>query len=133
MERRDLVPAIRGGLPPTAEKTAAAPKAPAGVQFGTDHGVRQHADEPDRSAVKPVMPTSAPPTHRRNPGVRGERDRNFFSSDDSALSKQIVATHAPDFEDLEVRPVLSIVEDILHLAKPLGFAETLMVRLLECL
>ncbi|KAG6383702.1 hypothetical protein SASPL_156533 [Salvia splendens] len=48
----------------------------------------------------------------------GLRDRGFFSSDDTAPHKQILATHAPDIEDLNVKPLLSIVEDILRLSKP---------------
>lgn len=53
---------------------------------------------------------------------RGER--GFFSSDDAALTKQIVATHAPDMDDLNVKPVLAIVEDILRLAKPSTSTDT---------
>ncbi|KAK6160344.1 hypothetical protein DH2020_003725 [Rehmannia glutinosa] len=50
--------------------------------------------------------------------LRRGHDRGFFSSDDSALTKQILATHAPDIEELNVKPVLSIIEDILRLGKP---------------
>ncbi|KAH6771214.1 hypothetical protein C2S52_016017 [Perilla frutescens var. hirtella] len=61
--------------------------------------------------------------------MRGDRDRDrgFFSSDDTALTKQILATHAPDIDDLNVKPVLSIVEDILRLAKPSTTADTTLV------
>ncbi|KAL6505464.1 hypothetical protein OROHE_022843 [Orobanche hederae] len=50
--------------------------------------------------------------------ARKGRDRGFFSSDDNALTKQILATHVPDMDGLDVRPILAIVEDIMRLARP---------------
>ncbi|EPS71838.1 hypothetical protein M569_02915, partial [Genlisea aurea] len=55
-------------------------------------------------------------------------DRHFFS-DDNALTKQIESTNAIDAEELDVRPVLSIIEDILRLAKPATFDTTIQVSL----
>ncbi|XP_073144060.1 protein SIEVE ELEMENT OCCLUSION B-like [Henckelia pumila] len=46
-------------------------------------------------------------------------NRLSLSSDESALSKQILATHNLAYEDFDVKPVLAIVEDIFRLAKPL--------------
>lgn len=36
----------------------------------------------------------------------------FAASDDSAMMKQIHATHAPDGRELDAKPLLNIVEDI---------------------
>ncbi|XP_077253093.1 protein SIEVE ELEMENT OCCLUSION B-like [Tasmannia lanceolata] len=49
--------------------------------------------------------------------IRGERHL-FSSSDDSAVMKQILTTHAPDGREFDVRPLLSVVEDILQRATP---------------
>jgi hypothetical protein len=47
------------------------------------------------------------------------RDRRLFSSsDDNVMSKQILATHAPDGREVDVRPLLHIIEDILKRATP---------------
>lgn len=46
-------------------------------------------------------------------------DRRMFSaSDDSAMVKQIQATHAPDGREVDVKPILHVIEDILHRATP---------------
>ncbi|XP_074576161.1 protein SIEVE ELEMENT OCCLUSION B-like [Curcuma longa] len=46
-------------------------------------------------------------------------DRHLFSaSDDSAVIKQIVATHSPDGRDVDTRPLMHIIEDILRRATP---------------
>ncbi|KAI9173833.1 hypothetical protein LWI28_007291 [Acer negundo] len=46
-------------------------------------------------------------------------DRMMFSaSDDSAMMKQIQATHTPDGREVDVNPVLHIIEDILQRATP---------------
>uniref|UniRef100_A0A5B6ZLE0 Protein SIEVE ELEMENT OCCLUSION B-like n=1 Tax=Davidia involucrata TaxID=16924 RepID=A0A5B6ZLE0_DAVIN len=46
-------------------------------------------------------------------------DRHFFSSsDDNAMMKQIQATHAPDGREFDVKPLLHIIEDIMHRAGP---------------
>jgi len=42
----------------------------------------------------------------------------FSSSDDAAVMKQILATHAPDGREVDVRALLQIVEDILQRATP---------------
>ncbi|KAM0940821.1 putative sieve element occlusion [Dioscorea sansibarensis] len=49
--------------------------------------------------------------------TKGERHL-FSSSDDSVVMKQIAATHSPDGREVDVRPILHIVEDILRRAKP---------------
>ncbi|KAL5991255.1 hypothetical protein ACLOJK_012162 [Asimina triloba] len=49
--------------------------------------------------------------------IKGERHL-FSASDDDAVMKQIAATHAPDGRDVDARPILRIVQDILHRATP---------------
>lgn len=72
-----------------------------------------------------------PPAPLGGRGLKGER--GFFSSDETALTKQILATHAPDIDDLNVKPVLAIVEDILRLAKPSTSADaSSLVRRYRC-
>lgn len=42
----------------------------------------------------------------------------FSASDDTAMMKQIQATHAPDGREIEVKPIIQIIEDILRRATP---------------
>ena len=44
--------------------------------------------------------------------------RKFSASDDSAMMKQVEASHAPDGREVDVRPILSIIEDIFRRATP---------------
>lgn len=124
MESRDLIPSTKGQPLPT--ERVAAPKTPTGRSF-VANPTERYADEPlqDPSTVK-LHPTNAP-MQMGGQKVRADRNPHFFSSDDNALSKQIVATHAQDFEELNVRPILTIGEEILHLAKPTHAAETAQV------
>ncbi|KAJ0727262.1 putative sieve element occlusion [Helianthus annuus] len=48
---------------------------------------------------------------------RGHRHL-FSSSDDNAMMKNILATHAPDGTYFDVKPLLQIIEDIIHRANP---------------
>lgn len=51
--------------------------------------------------------------------VRRTGDRRMFSSsDDSAMMKQIQATHAPDGRVVDVKPTMLVIEEILHRASP---------------
>ncbi|RZS01010.1 hypothetical protein BHM03_00030810, partial [Ensete ventricosum] len=48
-----------------------------------------------------------------------KEDRHLFSSsDDSVVMKQILATHSPDGRDINTRPLLRLVEDVLQRATP---------------
>ena len=47
--------------------------------------------------------------------TRSQR-RMFSASDDSAMMKQVQATHAPDGREVDVTPILSIIEDIFRRA-----------------
>ncbi|XP_052180696.1 protein SIEVE ELEMENT OCCLUSION B-like [Diospyros lotus] len=49
--------------------------------------------------------------------LRSER-RMFSASDDSAMMKQIQATHAPDGREVDAKPILLVIEDILRRATP---------------
>lgn len=129
MADRDTVPPTRS-LASSNDKvaTARSPATTGGMQdFRGDHSLRPNL-EPDHSSRLGHNPLPPPLTGGRGHMVRGERDRGFFSSDDAALTKQILTTHAPDIEDLNVKPVLSIVEDILRLAKPSTDDHTSPVR-----
>lgn len=56
--------------------------------------------------------------------------RMFSASDDSAMLKQVQATHAPDGREVDVRPILSIIEDIFRRATPSGIDEVVNVIIL---
>lgn len=44
-------------------------------------------------------------------------DRSLFStSDDNVMMKQIHSTHAPDGREFDVKPILLIIEDVMHRA-----------------
>ncbi|XP_076957915.1 protein SIEVE ELEMENT OCCLUSION B-like [Bidens hawaiensis] len=48
-----------------------------------------------------------------------KKDRRMFSStDDNAMMKQVVGTHSPDGRDVELGPILSIIEETLRRAIP---------------
>ncbi|GAB4825596.1 hypothetical protein Ancab_008469 [Ancistrocladus abbreviatus] len=42
----------------------------------------------------------------------------FSTSDDNAMLNQIWATHAPDGRDIDVKPLLQVIDDIFLLAAP---------------
>ena len=50
--------------------------------------------------------------------VKSDRSM-FMTSDDNVLMKQIQGTHAPDGFEIDVKPLLLIVEDILSRATPM--------------
>lgn len=47
--------------------------------------------------------------------TRGDRG-TFLSTDENMIMKQVQATHTPDGREVDVRPLLLIVEDILNRA-----------------
>lgn len=53
----------------------------------------------------------------RSRQLRGDRHM-FSSSDDNAMMKHILATHAPDGTYFDVKPLLQIIEDIMNRANP---------------
>ncbi|XP_022773670.1 protein SIEVE ELEMENT OCCLUSION B-like [Durio zibethinus] len=46
--------------------------------------------------------------------IRGDRGGMLSMSDDKAMMQQILTTHAPDGREVDVRPLLYLVEDILN-------------------
>ncbi|KAK8502857.1 hypothetical protein V6N13_003326 [Hibiscus sabdariffa] len=48
--------------------------------------------------------------------IRGDRGSMLSMSDDNVMMNQILATHAPDGREFDVRPLLYLVEDILNRA-----------------
>ncbi|KAH9776517.1 protein SIEVE ELEMENT OCCLUSION B [Citrus sinensis] len=46
------------------------------------------------------------------------KGRMLSATDDSAMMKQVQASHAPDGREVDVRPILSIIEDIFRRATP---------------
>ncbi|XP_058227605.1 protein SIEVE ELEMENT OCCLUSION B-like [Rhododendron vialii] len=63
-------------------------------------------------AGKLILPGSNPSTQQL---IKGDRSM-FMTSDDNVMLKQIQATHNPDGRDIDVKPILNIVEDILSRA-----------------
>ncbi|CAM8976588.1 unnamed protein product [Rhodiola kirilowii] len=65
-----------------------------------------------------------PPAHGNKPGMPSAHrqqlikgDRNVFAaSDDSVMTRQILATHTPDGREIDVRPIIHLVEEIFHRA-----------------
>lgn len=137
MTSRDVVPAAKGH--PSATESPISQRLPGGVRsFVTDHNVARPSHVPTDyiNTTKPLPLIGATPLHGAGSArphtlrPERERERGFFSSDDTALTKQILATHAPDIEELNVKPVLYIVEDILRLGKPLSSETSTHVRFL---
>ncbi|KAI3520726.1 hypothetical protein L1887_10176 [Cichorium endivia] len=58
-----------------------------------------------------VTPVHNPMIQQQN---RGERNSIFSASDDNVIMKQVLDTHLPDGTDVDVKPLLDIVEDILR-------------------
>ncbi|CAH1437735.1 unnamed protein product [Lactuca virosa] len=54
-----------------------------------------------------------PLVHQQN---RSKRNSIFSASDDNVIMKQVLDTHLPDGTDVDVKPLLDIVEDILRYA-----------------
>ncbi|KAH9625106.1 hypothetical protein KSS87_005812 [Heliosperma pusillum] len=53
------------------------------------------------------------------PRRRQRGDRHMFStSDDTAMVSQLKATHSPDGRDIDVKPLLHIIEDVFSRAQP---------------
>lgn len=58
-----------------------------------------------------VTPAHSPLMQQQN---RDERNSIFSASDDNVIMKQVLDTHLPDGTDVDVKPLLNIVEDILR-------------------
>ncbi|XP_043726165.1 protein SIEVE ELEMENT OCCLUSION B-like [Telopea speciosissima] len=62
------------------------------------------------TATPPRPPIAAPRMQRQ---MRGERHM-FTTSDDNVMMKQILATHAHDGREIDVKPLLQLIEEILQ-------------------
>ncbi|KAK4778646.1 hypothetical protein SAY86_006174 [Trapa natans] len=72
-------------------------------------------------SVAPLIPPPLAVARKQlRPQKSGDRStaRPFSASDDSAMMKQIQATHAPDGRTVDVGPILSIIEGIFSHAAP---------------
>ncbi|KAG5537019.1 hypothetical protein RHGRI_024455 [Rhododendron griersonianum] len=50
--------------------------------------------------------------------IKSDRRMSFSASDDSTMMKQIQSTHSPDGREVDVKPILHVIEDVLHRANP---------------
>lgn len=48
--------------------------------------------------------------------IKSDRGSMFMASDDNVMLKQIQTTHNPDGREIDVKPILNLVEDILSRA-----------------
>ncbi|KAG7954385.1 hypothetical protein I3843_11G013900 [Carya illinoinensis] len=60
----------------------------------------------------------AAPRKTRHTMIKDHDRRMFALSDDNALVKQIIATHAPDGREVDVEPILQIIGDVFRRASP---------------
>ncbi|XP_073039011.1 protein SIEVE ELEMENT OCCLUSION B-like [Primulina eburnea] len=130
--------ASRDVFPSTKNVTFSSEKVPptkahifnGGVQdYETDQRLRP-SYEMEHNIVKPLpLGVPAPGRGQLMKGGRGW-GHVFFSADDTALTKQILGTHSPEIEDFDVKPVLFIVEDIIHLVKPLTADSAALITIL---
>ena len=63
-----------------------------------------------------TMPTSRmmPPAMQRL--IKGGDRSMITMSDDNVMMKQVIETHNPDGRDVDVKPLLRLIEDILNRA-----------------
>lgn len=47
--------------------------------------------------------------------IKSDRRIAFATSDDNAMMKQIQSTHSPDGREVEVQPILQVIEDVFAL------------------
>ncbi|WOL11313.1 hypothetical protein Cni_G20075 [Canna indica] len=73
----------------------------------------------DASAVlKQAAAAAAPAPAPKMQLMKADRGHLFSASDDTAVMKQILSTHSPDGREIDTRPLLHLVEDILQRATP---------------
>ncbi|CAL5418836.1 unnamed protein product [Camellia sinensis] len=63
------------------------------------------------------MAAAIVPAEGRVNQARGDR-HIFVTSDEDAMMKQIQTTHVPDGREVDVKPLIYIIEDIMHRATP---------------
>ncbi|XP_073295207.1 protein SIEVE ELEMENT OCCLUSION B-like [Primulina huaijiensis] len=123
MANYQVLPPVTKSRPPITE-TAVPQKDPVlsgGLvqNFTIDPSLKQ-SHEQDHGTYNPLpVPRATVSAKGGQTMLKPNPNRLSLSSDESALSKKIVATHSLACEDFDVKPVLAIVEDIFRLAKPL--------------
>ncbi|KAI7998520.1 Protein SIEVE ELEMENT OCCLUSION B [Camellia lanceoleosa] len=63
------------------------------------------------------MAAAIVPAEGRVHQARGDRHM-FSTSDDDAMMKQIQTTHVPDGREVDVKPLICIIDDIMPRATP---------------
>ncbi|XP_059308432.1 protein SIEVE ELEMENT OCCLUSION B-like [Lycium ferocissimum] len=76
--------------------------------------IEHHINPLNTRIINPVVPKPLAASHRRG----GDHHQVFLKSDDNAMIKHIEDTHSPDGRDLNVKPLLHIIEDIMLRAAP---------------
>ncbi|KAB2085026.1 hypothetical protein ES319_A05G374200v1 [Gossypium barbadense] len=78
---------------------------------------QQHMGVPGASISKPSTGEALMKSHSDSHAlIRSDCGSMLSMSDDNVMMKQILATHAPDGREFDVRPLLDLVEDILNRA-----------------
>lgn len=78
-----------------------------------------HQTELNLSLLQQPQPPPPPSMAAASTSRRPRGDRHMFSSsDDNAMMKHILATHAPDGSSFDVKPLLQIIDDIMRRAAP---------------
>ncbi|MCE3215997.1 hypothetical protein HAX54_004316 [Datura stramonium] len=67
----------------------------------------------------PINPRTSNLAAARLPHRRGDHHM-FLTSDDNAMMKHIEETHIPDGRDFDVKPLVHIIEEIVHRATPIA-------------
>ncbi|XP_059638526.1 protein SIEVE ELEMENT OCCLUSION B-like [Cornus florida] len=98
--------------PQTPAGSALQPQTSAGSYLypQTPAGSYHQPQTPAGSYLHPQTPAGSALQLMKSP----DRRSMFVSSDDSIMMRQILATHAPDGREVNVKPLLYVVEDILR-------------------
>ncbi|TMW88303.1 hypothetical protein EJD97_018736 [Solanum chilense] len=98
---------------------------PLNVQINPLSVVKPVSHDMIPASVVPAAHHTAPINPRtsnlaaRLPHRRGDHHM-FLTSDDNAMMKHIEETHIPDGRDFDVKPLVHIIEDIVHRATPIA-------------
>ncbi|KAK1289203.1 hypothetical protein QJS10_CPB18g00534 [Acorus calamus] len=121
-----VVPTTHPSIP-TGHSMGLHPLVPAGTSMpisaaptmGSGSASMGAAVNPSMSVASVVHPTVAATVTPQQKMQLIKSERHLFSSsDDSMVMRQIIATHSPDGRDIDTRPLLRVIEDVLHHATP---------------
>lgn len=88
---------------------------------------------PPPAPVAPSVHHATPINVARPPHRRGGDHHMFLTSDDNAMMRHIEETHIPDGRDFDVKPLVQIIEDIVHRATPISVREAKVEQHIEAL